>query len=57
MLTLASHRYMAVMDGKGIPAKDNLNVDVHPFWSQITLLDVGINGSTQFNELTWIDRK
>ncbi|KAH9207216.1 pectate lyase superfamily protein-domain-containing protein [Leptodontidium sp. 2 PMI_412] len=49
-------KYMAVMNGKGIPAVDNLNVDVHPFWSQITLLDVG-NGSTQFNELKWIDPK
>lgn len=47
-------KYMAVMDGKGIPALDNLNVKTHPDWSQITLLDVGSNG-TQFDEVEWID--
>lgn len=47
-------KYMAVMDGKGIAAEDNLNVDTHPFWSQISILDVGSNG-TQFSELVWID--
>lgn len=47
-------KYMAVMDGDGILASDNLDVEVHPFWSQITLLDVGSNG-TQFSEVTWID--
>ncbi|KAH8812142.1 pectate lyase superfamily protein-domain-containing protein [Xylogone sp. PMI_703] len=47
-------KYMAVMDGTGIPAKDNLNVDTHPDWSQISILDVGGNG-TDFNELVWID--
>lgn len=47
-------KYMAVMDGKGISALDNLNVKTHPDWSQITLLDVGSNG-TQFGEVSWID--
>jgi hypothetical protein len=47
-------KYMAVMDGKGIPAIDNLNVNKHPDWSQISILDVGSNG-IQFNEVIWID--
>lgn len=46
---------MAVMDGQGIPAVDNLNVDMHPDWSQLTILDVGSNGTTDFDELLWID--
>lgn len=48
--------YMVVMDGKGITAKDNLNIAAHPFWSQISILDVGSNG-TQFNEVVWIEPK
>jgi hypothetical protein len=48
-------KYMAVMDGKGIPALDNLNVNKHPDWSQISILDVGSNGTTQFDEVLWID--
>jgi hypothetical protein len=47
-------KYMAVMDGKGIAAVDNLNVNSHPFWPQITILDVSSTG-TQFNDLIWID--
>ncbi|OIW23390.1 pectin lyase-like protein [Coniochaeta ligniaria NRRL 30616] len=47
-------KYMAVMDGKGIPAAENLNVNSHPFWSQISLLDVSSTGQ-QFNNLVWID--
>jgi hypothetical protein len=50
-------KYMAVMDGSGITAADNLNVEAHPFWSQVTLLDVGSNGTTNFNELVWIHPK
>ncbi|OTA63183.1 glycoside hydrolase family 55 protein [Hypoxylon sp. EC38] len=46
--------YMAVMDGKGIKALDNLNVDTHPSWSQISILDVASN-TTQFENLVWID--
>lgn len=42
---------------KGISAKDNLNVNKHPNWSQITILDVGSNGTTQFNEVIWVDPK
>lgn len=45
---------MAVMDGVGIEAEDNLNVDVHPFWSQISVLDVASDGS-QFDDVLWID--
>ncbi|KAI1371648.1 glycoside hydrolase family 55 protein [Hypoxylon crocopeplum] len=47
-------KYMAVMDGKGISAIDNLNVDEHPKWSQVSILDVTSNG-TQFNNLIWIN--
>lgn len=47
-------KYMAVMDGQGIPAAENLNVNKHPFWSQISVLDVGTNGTTNFNEYVWI---
>ncbi|KAK3934652.1 glucan 1,3-beta-glucosidase [Diplogelasinospora grovesii] len=50
-------KYMAVMDGEGILAADNMNGEGHPFWSQVTLLDVGSNGTTNFNELVWIDPK
>ncbi|PZD42548.1 Pectate-lyase-3 domain containing protein [Pyrenophora tritici-repentis] len=49
-------KYMAVMDGKGIPAKDNLNVNMHPFWSQISVLDVSANRSL-YDEFIWIDPK
>ncbi|KAI0191651.1 glycoside hydrolase family 55 protein [Astrocystis sublimbata] len=50
--------YMAVMDGKGISALANLNVDMHPSWSQISILDVaasGGGGGAQFDEVVWID--
>lgn len=33
------------MYGKGILAKENLNVDSHPFWSQISVFDVSSIGS------------
>jgi hypothetical protein len=49
-------KYMAVMDGKGILAKDNLNVNSHPFWSQISVLDVSSNGS-MYGEYIWVDPK
>jgi len=49
-------KYMAVMDGKGISAQENLNVKEHPAWSQISVLDVSSNGS-QFDEVLWIDPK
>jgi hypothetical protein len=38
-------KYMAVMDGVGIPAKDNLNVNAHSFWSQVSVLDMSSNES------------
>lgn len=33
-------KYMIAQDGKGILASDNLNVEGHPRWSQITLFDL-----------------
>ncbi|CZT43578.1 uncharacterized protein RSE6_03640 [Rhynchosporium secalis] len=45
---------MAVMDGKGIAALDNLNVQTHPFWFQIMLQDLRSNDA-QFGEVSWID--
>jgi len=47
-------KYMAVMNGAGIPAAANLNVNSHPFWSQISILDVASDGS-QFDDVLWID--
>jgi len=46
-------KYMAVMNGKGLPAAANLNVNSHPFWSQISVLDVASN-TTQYNDVVWI---
>jgi hypothetical protein len=46
-------KYMAVMDGKGILAKDNLNVNTYPFWSQTSVLDVSGNGSL-YDEMVWV---
>ncbi|KAF2271266.1 pectin lyase-like protein [Westerdykella ornata] len=46
-------KYMAVMNGKGILATDNLNVDTHPEWSQVSVLDVASDGA-QFEELSWV---
>jgi hypothetical protein len=43
------------MDGKGILASDNLNVKEHPTWSQISAIDVGNNGTTNFLSQLWID--
>ncbi|KAF6837096.1 exo-beta-D-glucanase [Colletotrichum musicola] len=53
IVTIGS-KYMFVMNGKGIAAKDNLNVDVHPFWSQVSLLDVSSDGD-QYNNVLWLD--
>ncbi|RDA88218.1 hypothetical protein CP532_0368 [Ophiocordyceps camponoti-leonardi (nom. inval.)] len=47
-------KYMVVRDGVGIPAIDNLNVQAHPRWSQISVLDVGGGDPTQQN-MIWID--
>lgn len=44
-------KYSIVQDGVGIRAADNLNVDIHPRWSQISLF-----GSTN-NEVLWVDPK
>jgi hypothetical protein len=54
LVTIGSE-YVAVMDGKGIAAADNLNIDIHSGWSQISVLDVGSNGTTSFDEYIWID--
>lgn len=50
-------KYMAVMDGKGISALANLNVNKHPSWSQISILDVHSTTGVQFDEVVWIDPK
>jgi len=50
-------RFMAVMQGKGIPALDNLNVEEHPRWSHISQLDVGSNGVPDYDEKLWYDRR
>jgi len=55
MITIGA-KYMAVMNGVGIKAADNLNVNSHPFWSQISVLDVKSSGA-QYNRLVWIDPK
>ncbi|KEZ41672.1 Uncharacterized protein SAPIO_CDS6833 [Scedosporium apiospermum] len=49
-------KYMAIMDGVGINATDYLNVESHPRWSQISVLDVQSNGA-QYDEKIWIDPK
>ena len=46
--------YMAVQDGEGIKAVDNLNVEIHPKWSQVSVWDVAGNG-TSFDKAIWID--
>ncbi|KAL8363406.1 hypothetical protein RB601_009262 [Gaeumannomyces tritici] len=48
-------KYMAVMDGKGIKALDYLNVESHPRWSQMTVLDVANDGAKA--EMLWVDPK
>ncbi len=48
-------KYMAVMEGKSIKALDYLNVETHPRWSQMSVLDVASDG--QLAELLWIDPK
>ena len=49
-------KYVAVQDGKGIKATDNLNVDSHPEWTQISVFDVS-RSAPGFEDLTWIDPK
>ncbi len=41
--------------GKPIAALDYLNVEAHPCWSQMSVLDVASDG--QLAELPWIDPK
>ncbi|KAK4203018.1 pectate lyase superfamily protein-domain-containing protein [Triangularia verruculosa] len=48
-------KYMAVMNGKGILALDYLNVESHPRWSQISVLDVSSDG--EMAQMLWIDPK
>lgn len=48
-------KYMAVMDGVGISAEDYLNVETHPRWSQLSVLDVSGNGT--LSDMIWIDPK
>ncbi|KAK4102737.1 glycoside hydrolase family 55 protein [Parathielavia hyrcaniae] len=47
-------KYMAVMNGQAIAAVANANVDSHPYWSQISVIDVTSSGA-QFDTLIWID--
>jgi hypothetical protein len=47
-------KYMGVQDGVGVKAIDNLNVETHPRWSQISVWDVDGNG-TSFDRAVWID--
>ncbi|KAJ6781688.1 hypothetical protein PWT90_10859 [Aphanocladium album] len=42
--------YMAVQNGRGILATDNLNVDTHPRWSQISVFDVSTKYSKSVND-------
>ncbi|KAG6001336.1 hypothetical protein E4U21_004434 [Claviceps maximensis] len=49
-------KYVAVQDGKGILAADNLNVDSHPKWSQITVFDVS-RSKSGYQDMIWIDPK
>ncbi|KGO66430.1 Pectin lyase fold/virulence factor [Penicillium italicum] len=49
-------KYVAVQDGKGIKAANNLNVDSHPQWTQISVFDVS-HSAPGFEDLTWIDPK
>jgi hypothetical protein len=44
-------KYSLVQDGRGIAAKDNLNVEAHPRWSQITIFEASQN------EVHWVDPK
>jgi hypothetical protein len=44
-------KYSLVQDGRGIAAKDNLNVEGHPRWSQISIFEASKN------EIYWIDPK
>ncbi|KAH9845616.1 glycoside hydrolase family 55 protein [Teratosphaeria destructans] len=45
---------MVVMNGNTISAADNINVKSHPFFSQLTILDVSGNG-TKLGDLVWVD--
>lgn len=47
-------KYMVIMDGKGIATEYNLNIDAHPFWSQISLLHVTGDGE-QYYDILWLD--
>lgn len=49
-------KYMAVQNGKGILALDNLNVETHPRWSQVSVFDVSTSNSGSANDV-WVDPK
>lgn len=49
-------KYMGVQDGVAIKASDNLNVEIHPRWSQVSVWDVTGDGTT-FEKAVWIDPK
>lgn len=48
--------YMVVQDGVGIKALDYLNVQMHPKWSQISVLDA-TGSESEFGGMIWIDPK
>ncbi|GAB0145580.1 hypothetical protein EsHS_00006007 [Epichloe bromicola] len=49
-------KFMAVQNGVGIPALDNLNVDSHPRWSQVSVFYVSTSHAGSDNDV-WVDRK
>lgn len=52
---------MAVIDGNGLEAKENLNFNGHPFWSQVSVVEIkGGDGSpdpghSDDGDIIWID--
>lgn len=46
-------KYSIVQDGRGIAAKDNLNVEGHPRWSQITIFEASKNQVYWINPNIW----
>lgn len=54
-------KYMAIHNGVGIKALDNLNVETHTRWSHISVFDVGGSGGGRGSRLNsnviWIDPK
>lgn len=47
-------KYMGVQDGVGVKAIDNLNVETHPRWSQVSVWDINGNG-TSYDKAVRVD--